>query len=76
MLLPILQATALVLVGLAAWALNLGKRLKYRHIPGPKPAPLLGNLPQVSYPPPHLAQLSARAAQIGCIAAHTASWGA
>ena len=52
MLWSVLQGVALVLVGLLAWAFNVAKRLKYRHIPGPKPAPVLGNLPQVTPPPP------------------------
>ncbi len=53
MLWPVLQGSALIVLGLLAWAFNVAKRLKYRHIAGPRPAPLLGNLLQVTSPPPH-----------------------
>ena len=46
----LLQACVLTLAGVALWAFNPVKRFRYRHIPGPTPAPLLGNLPQVCTP--------------------------
>ena len=54
MLVQLLQACVLTLAGIVLWAYNPVQRFRYRHIPGPKPVPLLGNLPQACTPPLHV----------------------
>lgn len=41
-------AALAALAGLLAYGVNAINRWKHRHLPGPRPAPFLGNLGQVS----------------------------
>lgn len=44
----VLQAFALLLIAVVVWGFNPRDRFKYRHIPGPPPAWLFGNLREVN----------------------------